>query len=269
MPPQSKPVRVLVVDDDAMSREVLGVLLEGEGYAVESADSGDAALALLAGGKFAPEIVLSDMQMPGITGRRLADRLRRACGPGTLLLAMSGSGPAEEAISHFDGFLMKPLALENIAAALAASRGGTGATATLDLKASGEAGDADETGSAPGIDTIGGPVLNERIYRQLSVSMPAQPLLQMYAMCVNDARARIAAMRRLAVEGNGAQFVREAHAVKGSSGMLGATELYRIAAQLETAGLGAPGLGGMEDVNPLDELAGACDRLERILASRA
>jgi len=269
MTPQSKPVRVLVVDDDAMSREVLGVLLEGEGYAVESADSGEAALALLGSGKGAPEIVISDMQMPGIAGSPLAGRLRLACGPGTLLLAMSGSKPGEEAIAHFDGFLMKPLAMADIAAALSAWSDGTGATATVDLKASGEAGEADEAGSAPGVETMGDSALNERIYRKLSVSMPAKPLLQLYAMCVNDARERIATMRRLAAEGNGAQFVLEAHALKGSSGMLGATEIYRMAAELETAGLGAPGLGGMEKVDPLDELAGACDRLERILASRA
>jgi len=47
MPPQSNPVRILVVDDDTMSRELLGVLLEGEGYTVESSDSGESALTLL------------------------------------------------------------------------------------------------------------------------------------------------------------------------------------------------------------------------------
>ena len=38
------PVRVLVVDDDDLSREVLALLLQGAGYAVETAESGDAAL---------------------------------------------------------------------------------------------------------------------------------------------------------------------------------------------------------------------------------
>ena len=38
------PVQILVVDDDEVSREVLALLLHGAGYAVETADSGDAAL---------------------------------------------------------------------------------------------------------------------------------------------------------------------------------------------------------------------------------
>jgi hypothetical protein len=50
--------------------------------------------------------------------------------------------------------------------------------------------------------------------------------------------------------------------------MLGATELYAMAARLENSGLDAAGLRGAGGVNPLDELAAACDRLERILGSR-
>jgi len=85
---------------------------------------------------------------------------------------------------------------------------------------------------------------------------------------VKDARDRIAAMRGLVEERDRAQFIRQAHAIKGGCGMLGATELYGMAAQLETSGLEAAGLGGTRGVNPLDELAAACDRLESILGSR-
>ena len=88
----------------------------------------------------------------------------------------------------------------------------------------------------------GVPVLDETIYRKLTGSMPAPQLKEMYSMCVNDARARIVSMRQtLATARDSAQFIREAHAIKGSCGMLGATELHRIAAGLETSGL-APGV---------------------------
>ena len=50
--------------------------------------------------------------------------------------------------------------------------------------------------------------------------------------------------------------------------MLGASELYRMAATLEKAGIQAAGLDGGSGVNPLDELTAACDRLERILITR-
>jgi HPt (histidine-containing phosphotransfer) domain-containing protein len=75
-------------------------------------------------------------------------------------------------------------------------------------------------------------------------------------------------MRRLAADHDAARFVREAHAIKGGCGMLGATELHRLASQLETSGIETPPPGTPEDVNSLDELSAACDRLERMLGSR-
>jgi HPt (histidine-containing phosphotransfer) domain-containing protein len=121
-----------------------------------------------------------------------------------------------------------------------------------------------------GIDLSGGgTVLNQTIYENLAGSMPAKSLHQMYAMCVNDVRKRIAAMRGLAAEGHGEEFVREAHSIKGACGMLGATELYGIAAELETSGIERVGTGGTQNISLLNVLAAACDRLERILRSRA
>jgi CheY-like chemotaxis protein len=279
MAPQRRPVRVLVVDDDAMSRDLLSVLLEGEGYTVECADSGDAALALFGKGRAVPQIVLTDMQMPGTSGMRLADGLRRACGPATLLLAMSGSGPAGEDIFHFDGFLLKPFTMQEMMATIGA-RGNPGASGISAPVAasrprmaskSGMAGQVQEVG--PGNAEIevakdGSAALDERIYKQLTDAMPSQQLQQMYAMCVRDVRDRITAMRGLVAEHDGAQFVRQAHSIKGGCGMLGATEIYKMAAQLEASGLEAAGLEGTQGVNPLDELTAACDRLERILGSR-
>ena len=93
------PVQVLVVDDDALSREVLALLLHGAGYAVETADSGDAALLHLQTAQVAPQAVLTDLQMPGTTGNELALRLRALCGPATVLLAMSASAPSLRAVS--------------------------------------------------------------------------------------------------------------------------------------------------------------------------
>jgi CheY-like chemotaxis protein/HPt (histidine-containing phosphotransfer) domain-containing protein len=296
------PTRVLVVDDDPMSRELLAALLEAEGYAVESADSGEAALALLRREAFSPNLVLADMQMPGTTGARLARELRRTCGPATLLLAMSGSQPAARAIAHFDGFLLKPFRMQEIAAALK-ERSHAGKASQASAKrdkrgvASGPAStlqsrpklvsisaSAPKTASKrsmsaqvhemPAAETVtdgsspGGPVLNEKIYQQLARSMPARQLHEMYAMCVNDARDRIAGMRRHAAAHDRERFVREAHAIKGGCGMLGATELHRIAAELESRDQVSTTTGAAQDVYTLDELSAACDRLERALRSR-
>jgi CheY-like chemotaxis protein len=291
----SSPIRLLVIDDDEMSRELLVALMEAKGHAVSSAHSGDAALALLESSP-RPDVVLTDMQMPGSTPERLAGRLRRACGRTTLLLAMSGSRPSGATLVHFDGFLPKPLGVAEIEAAIAAHRRENPAegpkivaanrkttaplptpkkkrAAVLESLAASAAPPSDSGIEAARLSAVQNkaspigvqPVLDETIYRQLASAMPARQLHEMYAMCLNDVRARIANMRIFAADRDDAQFMREAHAIKGSCGMLGATELHRIAAVLEKHGL-APAGGG---VNSLDELASACDRLERMLSARA
>ncbi len=293
MAQRRSPNRLLIIDDDEMSRELLVALLEAKGHAVSSAESGDAALALLESSP-RPDVILTDMQMPGSTPVQLAGRLRRACGRKTLLLAMSGSRPSDATLAHFDGFLPKPFGTAEVETAIAAHRGESEEkpkiVATAPMKAAKPSTSipatkkareamigslaASAAGSASkasmGIQPIS-PAnaeslpLDETIYAQLASAMPAKQLHEMYAMCLNDARSRIANMRALAADRDDAQFMREAHAIKGSCGMLGATELHRIAAALEKHGPGPAGSA----VNSLDELAHACDRLERMLSARA
>ena len=302
MPPQPIPLRVLVVDDDPMSRDLLVVLLTGEGYAAESADSGEAALVLLRQAAPAPDLVLADVQMPGTTGARLARQLRRACGPATLLLAMSGSKPPEQAISGFDGFLLKPFQMQEIEAAFTARKQApdeTTASPPDQEKWGVDSGPARTSQSNPRLVSIassapksaskkdtephahdpqsaknviasgssGDSILNETIYQQLSSSMPAQQLFEMYTMCLDDARRRIAGMRTLAAAHDRVRLASEAHTIKGGCGFLGATELHRMAAELETSDT-EPAPSEAHDVNSLDELSAACDRLERMLRSR-
>jgi CheY-like chemotaxis protein len=296
-PPQ--PLRVLVVDDDAMVRELLAVMLEAEGYAVQCAESGDAALALLRPPAPAPQVVLADIQMPGTAGAQLARKLRATCGPATLLLAMSGSGPSPKAIALYDGFLLKPFTTAQFAAALSARKNGLYPTPSPPRQPFVPGSPAPATGisifaSAPqtasnnrmgarpqsaqsaastrailGNAPPSSPVLNEKIYAQLATSMPAPQLREMYAMCLSDARQRIAAMRTLASAGDRLHFSREAHSIKGGSGMLGATEIYTLAAALEAETRDSPQIGPFSTVNSLDDLTAACDRLERILGARA
>jgi CheY-like chemotaxis protein/HPt (histidine-containing phosphotransfer) domain-containing protein len=276
-----KPVRVLVVDDDPLVRELLAITLEAEGYAVACADSGDSALALLGQPGPPPQVVLADIQMPGTTGAQLARKLRRSCAPQALLLAMSGSDPRAEAISLYDGFLLKPFTARQFAAALASVKPDPHNPASAAAKAKPRTRPSPIPGSltsivasAPHPASNNGmaraaAILNEKIYEQLASSMPASQLREMYAMCLNDARQRIANMRAFASAGDRARISREAHSIKGSAGMLGANELYTLAAQLETAPAGPSQTEPSTEVNSLDKLAAACDRLERILASRA
>ena len=82
---------ILVIDDDEVSRELLTMLLEVEGFTVVSASSGDEGLLLLGGIDSHPEIVLTDLQMPGTSGTELARALSAALPAGVPVIAMSGS----------------------------------------------------------------------------------------------------------------------------------------------------------------------------------
>src|SRR5712692_10615066 len=65
--------RILIVDDDADSREMLAVQLGLHGYHVETAEDGRAALERLAGRSY--DVILSDLRMPGMSGEDLYRRI--------------------------------------------------------------------------------------------------------------------------------------------------------------------------------------------------
>jgi CheY-like chemotaxis protein len=68
-----KRERILVVDDDEPSRHVMADTLADAGYTVEEAADGYEALSIAA--KRSPDLVVSDLAMPGIDGIELAKRL--------------------------------------------------------------------------------------------------------------------------------------------------------------------------------------------------
>ena len=85
--------KVLLVDDDAVSLELMALLLAHEGHQVVRANNAGTALELLSSDQSArPDVLLVDLQMPGISGGQLTVEKVRAMGsPGPLLLAMSAS----------------------------------------------------------------------------------------------------------------------------------------------------------------------------------
>ncbi len=275
----------LVVDDDALSRDLLSLLLEAEGYEAESAASGEAAVAHIAAcaalgdtadGKDRhplPEVILTDIQMPGLAGDALVaalrEQLERAEGHGrkTLLLAMSGSQPKPSALTGFDGFLLKPFQMSELRLAIHRASPASQKEVAVDNPEE----PAEDAAPASGVGADELPeALDEEIYAKMRDLMPAAQLGEMYALCVDDARRRIAHMGVLAAEEDDAAYRKEAHAVKGGSGMIGASELYALAAAAEHCGLVPhgpnPGISGVTAT--LARLSLACERLERILQER-
>ena len=66
--------KILLVEDDQSLREIYGIRLTAEGYEIASASDGEAALALAV--KERPDLIISDVMMPKISGFDMLDILR-------------------------------------------------------------------------------------------------------------------------------------------------------------------------------------------------
>lgn len=92
---------VLVVDDEAASRTLIRRMLENEGFHVEEADSGEAALRIIQARSEPFDLVLTDLSMPLIDGREVSETLARYR-PSVAILGMSGNPDAVPHIGPSD-----------------------------------------------------------------------------------------------------------------------------------------------------------------------
>ena len=101
------PRRILVVDDEADTRAVLATALEMEGYAVSVAAGGADALASVAAA--APDLIVLDLQLPGLSGPDVAEALKQGgvVVPILALSAVPDAGAAAEEIGAA-GWIAKP-----------------------------------------------------------------------------------------------------------------------------------------------------------------
>ncbi|ACL65079.1 histidine kinase [Anaeromyxobacter dehalogenans 2CP-1] len=120
------PRRVLVVDDNVDAAETLAELLRHAGHEVAIAHDGPGALAAARAG--APDVVLCDIGLPGMSGYDVARALRRERGPGLLLVAISGYAlPEDVHAAHeagFDRHLAKPPRPDEVERAVASPPAG-------------------------------------------------------------------------------------------------------------------------------------------------
>jgi two-component system cell cycle sensor histidine kinase/response regulator CckA len=104
------PVQVLVVDDDVTSRAAMRRLLEHEGYTVIVAENAADALRLLEGTHVPVDLLVTDIQMPGMPGDVLASRVRESW-PDLPVVFVSGDPRNERVLTDAGGrakFLLKP-----------------------------------------------------------------------------------------------------------------------------------------------------------------
>ena len=113
--------RILVVDDDPQIRRVLKVTLTGQGYEVDEAKSGEAALEKLRAPRF--DVVLLDVNMPGIGGLETCRAIRDQSDVAIVMLTVSDreADTVEALDAGADDYVTKPFQPSELAARIRAA----------------------------------------------------------------------------------------------------------------------------------------------------
>ena len=108
--------RILVIDDDHSLREVVRFILDEAGHEVLEAGDGESGLALL---ERSPDLVMTDVRMPGIDGMEVLRRVREDDGAGSPpVVVLTAHGTVEQAVEAMRlgafTYLLKPFARDEL-----------------------------------------------------------------------------------------------------------------------------------------------------------
>ena len=112
-------MKILVIDDEKPTLSMFRLFLAAYGYEVQTADSGESGLEKFQA--LRPDIVFTDIRMPGIDGLEVLDRIRKT-DPRCQVIIITGHGDMERAVEALDmgasDFINKPVERQALNAAL-------------------------------------------------------------------------------------------------------------------------------------------------------
>lgn len=225
--------RILVVDDSQLNLDVCRQLLEREGANVETAEDGLDALTKIQNDPERFDAVLMDVQMPEMDGYEATRRLRQLPTLKALpVIALTAGALTEERHrareAGMDDFLTKPIDPPRMVAALRRVIEARRGTPLPVSHRNGHARPASPTWpTIPGVDMAG-------VANRLGEDVDLFRLMLSRLLSEFEAELTLEALRR-AERLNAANLSARMHKLRGSAGMLGATELQQKAATLEHA----------------------------------
>ncbi len=106
-------IDAVIVEDDFANRKLIGILMTKEGWKVREAEGGEEALSFIAEKR--PNVLVTDINMPSMTGLELMRRVQKVY-PGLTVIALtSDQWDREKLLSEgFDEVLDKPLDKEKL-----------------------------------------------------------------------------------------------------------------------------------------------------------
>ncbi|MDN4054368.1 response regulator [Massilia sp. YIM B02763] len=238
-------LRVLVVEDNALNREVAHYVLAHAGAAVDFAPDGQAAVAMLAEDAARYDAVLMDLQMPVMDGYEATAAIRAMGLSGLPVIAMTANAFEEDRRraldAGMDDYIAKPIDLDELVATLERSgaRARAADAAGADLPAAAAAG---VPAHIPGID------MRATLPRFGGSFAAFSALFKRFAQSQDGA---VDAIRACLGAGDRVRAAQAAHGLRGVAANLGANDVARLALELEQALRG-------------DEAAAPAPRLDRL-----
>ena len=257
--PASEPaLRVLVADDEALNRSIMGSFLARLGHEFVCVDNGAAAVEAALAEDF--DVILMDVRMPGMNGMEATRRIRAAGGPRSRIriMAVTAQAFAEQLVmcqeAGMDGHLAKPFNLAMLIAAL--HNGDARATAS-------------QAGAVAGTVSLE-PIFERDMFLDAVDFMPAEEVIEHLRALIE----RCQAMQSLLQPGEAIQspqgLMDDAHKLAGAAGMFGLTEASKAARAFEraaaTEGQDMAAIIARLDASLTASIAGLQEELESTMA---
>jgi len=222
------PLRILVAEDNSVNQRVALLMLERLGYVADVAADGFEVLDALRRQRY--DLILMDVQMPGMDGLEATRRIRteapRERQP--RIVAMTANALREHRDACFaagmDDFLSKPILLSDLRAALVRVGGDRSPTGEMSIV----------TTEAPAFD----PARLEEIH-QLEIMTGRSLVRELVDDFLAEAPRGMEQMRDALTQGDFNRLAFSAHALKGSSVQVGAPRVAALSAELEKRGRSA------------------------------
>lgn len=126
-------MKIMIVDDEADIREILGFNLSAAGYETVDAGTAEAALARYRQEE-KPDLILLDVMLPGMSGFKLADTLRKVDDSNVPIIFLTARNAENDMLTGFsaggDDYISKPFSINEVLARVKAVLKRTGNTAS-------------------------------------------------------------------------------------------------------------------------------------------
>jgi signal transduction histidine kinase/CheY-like chemotaxis protein len=220
-PVASRPLKVLLAEDNPTNRHVATRMLTRMGHTVDAVEDGAAAVLAAAAADY--DVILMDMMMPEVDGLAATRMIRSGAPPRchTLIVGLTANAQASDRAAceaaGMNVFVTKPVTLDRLRMVLE----------------QGAAAPPRETA-----ETLDAALLDVSFLAQLAEDISEEGVVEMLRIFLEDAPVHMAAIRRAMADGRVQVLRREAHALAGAARTVGLRRLGGRAAALQLASEG-------------------------------